>query len=358
MQTKTESIGIGSRIGKLTVVSNTGKRKNGYIIWHCACGCGGSIDLDTRTLQRGTVLDCGCESRVKPGQKDLTGVRFGKLVCVEPTAKRQYGCAVWRCVCDCGNTVLVSTHQLTAGYVKSCGCLSHPPLKDFVGKWFGSLTVIAYAGKRAGMHRWRCRCDCGNETVVGQTLLQTGKTISCGCRQRDTLRENLKLVDGTSVTLLEKGRNRLIRSNTSGYTGVYQNKRTGKWVAQITFKRKTYYLGAYAKKEDAVKARQQGEEMHDDFLEAYYRGNASAELKEKDKVNTLARGKYKKKRERKQKLLQTGVTELGLPAKTVHVLEQAGIHTVMELTGKSAKELQAIPGIGPKTAEVILEKLR
>ena len=47
------------------------------------------------------------------------------------------------------------------------------------------------------MHRWRCRCDCGNETIVGQTPLQSGKTKSCGCLQSETYRDNLKLVDGT-----------------------------------------------------------------------------------------------------------------------------------------------------------------
>ena len=120
------------------------------------------------------------------------------------------------------------------------------------------------------MHRWKCVCDCGNETIVGQTLLQNGKTKSCGCIQRDIYKENFKLVDGTSVALLEASKKHLLSSNISGHTGVYQNKENGKWVAQITFKRKTYYLGSYDKIDDAIKARQRGEEMHDDFLEWYY----------------------------------------------------------------------------------------
>jgi len=41
------------------------------------------------------------------------------------------------------------------------------------------------------------------ETVVGQTLLQTGKTKSCGCLQATVIYDNLKLCEGTSVTLLE-----------------------------------------------------------------------------------------------------------------------------------------------------------
>ena len=41
-------------------------------------------------------------------------------------------------------------------------------------------------------------------------------------------------------------------------------------MAQICFKGKTYYLGSYAKQEDAVHARRQGEEMYEEFLAWYY----------------------------------------------------------------------------------------
>jgi len=121
------------------------------------------------------------------------------------------------------------------------------------------------------------------ETVVGQTLLQTGKTKSCGCLQATVIYDNLKLCEGTSVTLLEFPKKKPSRSNMSGYTGVYQNKRSGLWVAQITFKGKTYYLGSYAKIEDAGKARQRGEEMHDEFLEWYHR-EFSSENKEANNI--------------------------------------------------------------------------
>lgn len=263
-------IGIGYRVGKLTVAAPTGERKNGYTVWRCVCDCGGEILLDTRCLQRGTVTDCGCISKVKPGQRDITGMRFGKLTAIAPTGESIRGAAVWRCVCDCGGEVRAPLSQLISGRRKSCGCLGHPARKDYIGKRFGRLTVVAYAGKQKGMHRWKCRCDCGGEVIVGQTLLQTGKTKSCGCLQSEIYRENLKLIGGTSVTVLEAGKDRLIASNTSGCTGVYLNKRSGKWTAQITFRGKTYYLGTYAKKEDAVKARRRGEQIHEDFLAWYH----------------------------------------------------------------------------------------
>lgn len=319
------------QIGKLTVAEATPDRKNGYTVWLCSCACGGSIRLDTRTLQRGTVRDCGCETVVRPGQKDITGRRFGKLTALYPTGKRwKDGSLIWRCKCDCGGEVDAPLHQLSYGYRKSCGCLSRPKKKDFVGKRFGKLVVQEYAGKWGGLHRWLCLCDCGNETIVGQTALQNGHTRSCGCpvhppvqdilgrqfgdltitayegnregtyfwrckcrcgketvvRQNNLLmghtkscgclqaqiiRENMKLVEGTSVTLLEKAADRCIASNTSGYNGVYWNQRNEKWAAQIGFKGKIYYLGSFDKIEDAAEARKKAEEcIYGEFLEWYY----------------------------------------------------------------------------------------
>ncbi len=270
-------IGVGCRVGRLTVVAPTEKRKGNYMVWLCRCDCGGEIMLDTRCLQRQTVTDCGCVSAVKPGQRDIAGMRFGKLTAVEPTGRVIRGSAVWLCRCDCGGEVCAPLHQLTAGYRKSCGCLGRPARKDYIGKRFGRLTVVAYAGKQDGMHRWRCVCDCGNETIVGQTLLQSGKTKSCGCLQSEIYRDNLKLIDGTSVTVLEAGKNRLIASNTSGHTGVYLNRKNGKWIAQIMFKGKTYYLGSYSDKEQAILARKRGEKLHDDFLEWYHANHPQGE---------------------------------------------------------------------------------
>lgn len=268
---KRPRIQTGYRSGALEVIAPTGERKGGYTVWRCRCSCGQEILLDTRALQRGAHRDCGCQSKVPPGVRDLTGMVFGRLTALEVTERRSVdGAAYWRCRCGCGRETLVLSRSLTSGNTKSCGCLGRPARKDFVGRRFGALTVLAYEGKWAGMHRWRCRCDCGQETVVGQTLLQSGKTRSCGCRQREVLRERLKLVDGTSVVMLEAGRKGLRPNNTSGCTGVYRDASTGKWKAEITFKGTTYYLGSYTLFEDAVRARRRGEELHEDFLDWYY----------------------------------------------------------------------------------------
>lgn len=211
--------------------------------------------------------------------KDLAGQRFGKLVALSPTEKRMdNGSIVWYCQCDCGNSAEVSARRLVRGQVRSCGCLSDPPPRDYMGKVFGRLTVIGYAGrKRKKTERsavtityWRCRCSCGKEVIAAQPELQNGDTQSCGCLQKERVRDVLKLVDDTSVTILERNQ-KIRRSNTSGCTGVTYDKKTQKWAAYINFKKKRYWLGRYADKKDAIKARKTAEEIHEDFLEWYYR---------------------------------------------------------------------------------------
>ena len=64
---------------------------------------------------------------------------------------------------------------------------------DLTGERFGRLTVIERAGDYvdpAGNHRimWKCRCDCGKETVVHGCTLRGGTANSCGCLQRESYR--------------------------------------------------------------------------------------------------------------------------------------------------------------------------
>lgn len=55
------------------------------------------------------------------------------------------------------------------------------PRLNLVGKRFGRLTVIAFAGTIKQQSIWLCRCDCGREKVIRGRALQNGGTKSCGC---------------------------------------------------------------------------------------------------------------------------------------------------------------------------------
>lgn len=67
---------------------------------------------------------CSCDCSHKSRVVDLTGQRFGRLVAVEATERRNGNCAiVWRCLCNCGNEHFAASCCLRNGHTKSCGCL-------------------------------------------------------------------------------------------------------------------------------------------------------------------------------------------------------------------------------------------
>ncbi len=55
--------------------------------------------------------------------KDITGQRFGLLTVKEFTGIGEHGGSYWLCKCDCGGTIITSSHSLIGGNTKSCGCL-------------------------------------------------------------------------------------------------------------------------------------------------------------------------------------------------------------------------------------------
>ena len=61
-------------------------------------------------------------------------------------------------------------------------------LVDRTGQVFGKLTVLEQAGRdKLKKVLWRCRCECGNETVVVSGSLVTGNTTSCGCTFKEAV---------------------------------------------------------------------------------------------------------------------------------------------------------------------------
>ena len=68
-------------------------------------------------------------------------------------------------------------------------------LIDLTGQRFGRLTVLGREGtyrKSDGstIATWRCRCDCGKETIVLASNLKGGFSKSCGCSRSEAARKN------------------------------------------------------------------------------------------------------------------------------------------------------------------------
>lgn len=80
---------------------------------------------------------------------EMEGKKFNRLQVIERVDNDKYGRPMYKCTCDCGNTVNVLGKSLRSGNTKSCGCLrveKTKQIKHFVNKktnpklyniWFG-----------------------------------------------------------------------------------------------------------------------------------------------------------------------------------------------------------------------------
>lgn len=114
-----------------------------------------------------------------------TGMRFDRLVVVS----RAEGHYRWLCLCDCGTSTVVYHYGLLNGHTTSCGCkryASKPTLSlEIAGHRSGMLIALHPTGEvnAHGSLLWKCKCDCGNFTIVTATSFSTLKVRSCGCQQ-------------------------------------------------------------------------------------------------------------------------------------------------------------------------------
>lgn len=147
--------------------------------------------------------------------------------------------------------------------------------EDLTGKKFGRLTVLESSEKRGSRGKrtvplWRCICDCG-ETVYKATDTLKGRECSmcakCAAQNATSkMRQAAGFVNGTQISRIKSSR--LSVSNTSGVKGVYYDKRSGKWRARLKFKGKLMNFGSFDNFEDAVKARKNAElEYFGEFLD-------------------------------------------------------------------------------------------
>ncbi len=204
-------LNIGDRVGNLSVLDK--KTENNRIYYYCKCDCGNEKWMRYDTIKK----DCGCSSKFK--QKDIKGNKYGRLLAISPTTKRDNynGSVIWNCVCDCGNTVEVAEHHLSKRDIRSCGCLSRE-----------------------------------NSSINMQKAIK-------GHLEKH-------IVEGTNLQVICS--NKLQSNNKSGYRGVLWDSAREKWKASIAFKGKVYFLGRYSNKEDAINVRQEAEEkLYKPFIE-------------------------------------------------------------------------------------------
>lgn len=177
------------RFGNLVVLSSdepyTKPSGQKVAMWKCVCDCGNTISVRSEYLRNGNTESCGC---VKEQKRNIVGQRFGRLIAIEEDVNRKNHVI---CQCDCGNTTIVSRHNLISEKTRSCGCLQkesrYAKIDDLTGQRFGRLIVIDRAENQNGDIRYLCKCDCGTEKIFYAENLKRGLTTSCGCFRKEKL---------------------------------------------------------------------------------------------------------------------------------------------------------------------------
>jgi very-short-patch-repair endonuclease len=88
--------------------------------WKCRCDCGRECIVRADSLQSEKTQSCGC-FRINKNKarctKDITGLRFGRLVVVKYSHSNNR--VYWECVCDCGRTHRARQNSLHNGHATS-----------------------------------------------------------------------------------------------------------------------------------------------------------------------------------------------------------------------------------------------
>lgn len=247
-------------------------------------------------LVRGTKPSCFCyRCRYPNRDKIYVGAKFGDWTVIDDS----YSDNVCMCRCKCETVKEVDNYSLITQASTNCGCYRHSReyaeaigkvqkkyndyviVKNYVVMYtfknepflvdiedFGKVKNICWSKNNNGY----LTGNTGNRNIVflHRYIMDCPKGMEVDHRHGsgtkfDNRRSNLRI-----CTRAENVRNtKTPTTNTSGYKGVYWNKKREMWVAQISIginpkngKNKTYYLGSYENITDAINARKEAEEHY------------------------------------------------------------------------------------------------
>ena len=280
--------------GLLTAKRIVGKDSRGYL-WYCECQCGGEKVVPAVYLRNLHTRSCGCLGRKIKENSIKKGDRWGFLEAVEfveyetrPDGKRR---AVWLFRCKCGEEKKLPVANVKFGNVRSCGCKAREHItnlkkEDITGVEYDRLKAVRPTDKRdkSGSIIWEFECQCGGKIEISVNAFRSGRYHSCGCFYEETRKDctsyRKDFVDNTCLSTIVAGK-KPSTLNTSGHTGVYLDKRSGKWQAYINYKKKRYHLGFFKEKEDAIRARKEGEaRIHDPVIMEHFQNLTPESKKE------------------------------------------------------------------------------
>ena len=168
-------IAIGTEFNYWTVIGEP-EYKDKIPYYPCRCRCGKEQLVRAQNLKSGESKSCGCKREMR----DRTGETIGYWTLVERIGEDSY-----RCRCRCGTERIVKSSQLAAKCKYSCGCARkekrNKNADEYIGRTFGSWTVLSVSEEPSSRLYLNCRCVCGKEKTILASSLISGRSTSCGC---------------------------------------------------------------------------------------------------------------------------------------------------------------------------------
>lgn len=179
--------------------------------WKCECCCGNIVAVKAEDIIRHKLEDCGCISdnysniiilqKSKVKQVALSDMQMGvdnkenKENEKAGVNKMENSVEVKGVVREVVNEMVnEADKELVTEAVNEVVEEAEPISKTdaMIGKRFGSLVVMEYAGIKSSLKTYKCLCDCGKEVIVAGTLLRRGKKCDCGCKTLERRAEGYK----------------------------------------------------------------------------------------------------------------------------------------------------------------------
>ncbi len=186
----------GMKFGKLTVI----KMLYNYNGTHrtkclCKCDCGNECIRAAYDLGKSELSSCGCAKkeyvRISCG-KNIDGMKFGRLLVLETLWDENP--PMVKCLCDCGNIVIIRKSDVQKLHTQSCGCfqreqsskLNEVDYADVISD-YGVQLLKQYKKNKHGQWLWKCKCgNCGNYFYDLPARILNGHVRSCGCLKRSS----------------------------------------------------------------------------------------------------------------------------------------------------------------------------